>query len=96
VSIVDLVTTRKFNLYADLLELIDRKDPALGRKTPATYAVTLRGRRVKAKSVLDIWSHTLKVGKKLPTLPIWLNEGRFIPLDLEASYQEACRVLRIR
>jgi hypothetical protein len=96
VSIVDLVTTRQFNLYTDLLALIDRSDPAFGPKPPATYAVTLRGRKVKATSVLDIWAHAMKVGDPLPTLPIWLNEERLIPLDLEASYEEACRVLRIR
>lgn len=45
VSIVDLVTNRNFNLYADSLELIDRKDPGYTRKPPATHAVTLRGRK---------------------------------------------------
>lgn len=96
VSIVDLVTNRDFNLYADLLALIDRKDPGYTRKPPATYAVTLRGRKWKAKSVLDIWPHAMKVGAPLPTLPIWLNEDRLIPLNLESSYEEACRVLRIK
>ncbi len=95
VSIVDLVTNRKFNLYADLLDLIDRKDPNMATRRPSTYAVTLRGRKTKATSVLDIWSHALKVGQALPTLPIWLTEDFLIPLDLEASYEEACRVLRI-
>lgn len=96
VSIVDLVTNRKFNLYVDLLEMIDRADPTFAKKPPATYAVTLRGRKAKAKSLLDIWPHAMKVGQKLPTLPIWLNEDDMIPLDLEASYLETCRVLRIR
>ena len=96
VSIVDLVTSRKFNLYTDLLDLIDRSDPAFSSKPPATYAVTLRGRKEKATSVLDIWSHAMKVGEPLPTLPIWLNEDHLIPLDLESSYEEACRILRIK
>jgi len=96
VSIVDLVTNRNFNLYADLLELIDRKDPGYTRKPPATYAVTLRGRKWKAKSVLDIWPHGMKVGATLPTLPIWLNDDRLIPLDLESSCEETCRILRIK
>ena len=96
VSIVDLVTNRNFNLYADLLALIDRKDPSYTRKPPATYAVTLRGRKWKSKSVLDIWPHGMKVGAPLPTLPIWLNDDRLIPLNLESSYEEACRILRIR
>jgi hypothetical protein len=96
VSIVDLVTNRNFNLYADLLALIDRKDPSYTRKPPPTYAVTLRGRKLKATSVLDIWPYTMKVGEPLPTLPIWLNNDHLIPLNLESSYEETCRVLRIR
>ena len=96
VSIVDLVTNRNFNLYADLLALIDRKDPSYTRKPPTTYAVTLRGRKWKAKSVLDIWPHGMKVGKPLPTLPIWLNDEYLIPLNLESSYEETCRILRIK
>jgi hypothetical protein len=29
-------------------------------------------------------------------LPIWLDEDRAVALDLEASYEETCRALRIR
>src|SRR3954468_7157930 len=39
VSIVDVVTVRQFNLYADLLALIGRSDPALGSAPPHLYAV---------------------------------------------------------
>ncbi len=46
VSIVDLVTTRNFNLYADLLALLDRSDPAFAVNPPWVYAVTCRGRRI--------------------------------------------------
>jgi hypothetical protein len=31
----------------------------------------------------------------LPTLPLWLTEDHAIPLDLEASYEQTCRYLRI-
>jgi hypothetical protein len=31
----------------------------------------------------------------LPTLPLWLTEDFAIPLDLEASYEQTCRDLRI-
>ena len=43
VSLVDIVTIRQFNLYADLLELIGRSDPMFGAEPPALYAVTTRG-----------------------------------------------------
>ena len=39
VVIVDLVTTRHFNLYHDLLELTNQTDPAFGVEPPTIFAV---------------------------------------------------------
>ena len=96
VSIVDLVTISHFNLYADVLDMVDQKDPRFSAKEPATYAVTCRGRKVNEQPRLEIWAYPLVIGQNLPTLPIWLDTERVVPLDLEASYEEACRALRIR
>jgi hypothetical protein len=96
VSIVDLVTTRQFNLYTDLLDLIGVTDPAFAPTPPATYAVTCRGRKVEDKPRFETWAYPLVVGQPLPTLPIWLTEDLSVSLDLEASYEETCRALRIR
>jgi hypothetical protein len=95
VSIIDLVTTRNFNLYGDLLTLINRSDPAINPDPPPTYAVTCRKRTLERPTQLDVWAHPLSVGQRLPTLPIWLTENHAVPLELEASYEDACRVLRI-
>jgi hypothetical protein len=97
VSIVDLVTTKQFNLYADLLELIGKTDPALGAEPPYLYAVTLRGRkRARKRPLLENWFYPLKLGQPLPPLPIWLDVDLGLSLDLEATYEDACRVLHIR
>ncbi len=96
VSVVDIVTIRQFNLYADLLELIGGSDPILGAEPPVLYAVTARGRkRDDQRSVLDTWFYPLTLGQPLPTLPIWLDSELGMFLDLESSYEAACRVLRI-
>ena len=95
VSIVDVVTIREFNLYADLLDLIDRSDPKLASDPPSTYAVTCRSRKIDRRPLLDTWLFSLEVGQPLPTLPLWLAEDLEIPLDLEPSYEQTCRVLRI-
>jgi hypothetical protein len=99
VSIVDIVTVRQFNLYADLLDLIGKEDPALradGADPPYLYAVTLRGRKQPRKRpLLDAWFYPLALGQSLPPLPLWLDIDLAISLDLEASYEDACRVLRI-
>ena len=96
VSLVDIVTIRRFNLYAEVLELFGVVDPALGTAPPPLYAVTLRGRRsVKRRSRLECWFHPLEVGRSLPTLPLWLEEQLSVPLELEVGYEECCRFLRI-
>jgi hypothetical protein len=96
VSLVDLVTIRQFNLYADLLELIGRSDPMLDAEPPALYAGTVRGRkRVPQRPMLDTWFYPIALGQPLPTLPIWLDVDLGVFLDLETSYEETCRVLRI-
>lgn len=96
VSIVDVVSTMNFNLYAELMECIDGVDPAIGDEPPPMYAVTLRTRFEGKKKLLDNWYHPLAVGQSLPTLPIWLNEKLPISLDLESSYEATCRDLRIK
>ena len=40
VSIVDVVSTSDFNLYAELLNFLESTDPALGDAAPPMYAVT--------------------------------------------------------
>jgi hypothetical protein len=95
VSVVDLVTTRRFNLYAELREFIGRPDPALATNPPATYAVTCRGRKSGNTPLLDSWFYPMIVGHPLPTLPIWLTEDRNVLLSLEESYEETCRALRL-
>jgi hypothetical protein len=96
VSLVDLVSIRQANLYADLLRLLGRADPALATTTPNLYAVTLRSRKPpKHKQLLDAWFYPMLVGQPLPTLPIWLTSELRVMLPLETSYEETCRILGI-
>jgi hypothetical protein len=95
VAIVDLVTTRNFNFYADLLELIGQTDPNLEPEPPGTYAVVCRPRKSGEAWLLEGWAHALTQGRPLPTLPLWLAEDLAVPLNLEESYEETCRFLRI-
>lgn len=95
VSIVDLVTVRHNNLYVDLLTLIGCMDPAFASNPSPTYAVTCRRHMVNRKSRVETWSHCLTIGQPLPSLPIWLDETRSVTLDLETSYEQTCRTLRI-
>ena len=95
-SVVDPVTVRQFNLYADLLDLIGGADPQLGPNPPSLYAVTVRSRkRPEKRSLLDVWYYPMAIGEPLPTLPVWLAPDLRVLLPLEASYEETCRLLHV-
>lgn len=93
VSIVDIVTTRQFNLYAELLTFIGRGD--LAPEPPPLYTAACRWKSSERSARLQTWVHPLAIGQPLPTLPLWLADNLAVPLELEASYEETCRILRI-
>lgn len=95
VSIVDLVTTRQFNLYAEMLAFIGHNDPTLSDPPPPIYATSCRWVKKENRMILEAWSYVLTVGQSLPTLPLWLAADLVIPLDLEQSYEQACHDLWI-
>ena len=94
VTIVDPVTDRTGNLFGELLDELDAPRTAVSRS--GIYAVTCRGRRNGPRWRLESWEHELAVGAVLPTLPIWVSPDLMFPLELEATYEETCRSLRIR
>lgn len=94
VALIDVVTPRHFNRYADLLALLGHADPAVGADPPGLYAAACR-RRPGAAPPWETWFAPLAVGQPLPTLPLWLANDLALPLELETTYEETCRILRI-
>ena len=95
VTILDRVATLTFNLYGDLLELLGQRDPSLEPQPPPLYAVACRGTKRDDAWLLETWMHSLTLGQPLPTLPLWLADDLAVPLELEACYEDTCRVLRV-
>ena len=95
VSIVDVVTTRQFNLYAELMAFLGHSDSTMGTVPPPLYAASCRWIPKGDRAILETWSHSLTVGQPLPTLPLWLTAVRVVPLDLEQSYEKACDDLSV-
>lgn len=95
VVLVDLVTSHHFNLYSELLKWIEQTDGSLSDRPPGIYATTCRWHPHGIRHRLEAWNVPMDVGNELPTLPIWLTPEVAIPLDLEASYEQTCRDLRI-
>jgi hypothetical protein len=95
VTIVDVVTTRESNLYSELLSFLRQTDASLTAQPSSTYAVACRGTRPRKRWLLEGWHRPLALGQPLPSLPLWLADDLAVDLDLEASYEATCRVLRI-
>jgi Protein of unknown function (DUF4058) len=95
VSIVDLVTMKRFNLYSELLAVIGHTDPTLGDPPSHLYAASCRWTRQGERTLLEAWSHVLTLEAPLPTLPLWLGTDLVVPLNLEQSYEQACNDLWI-
>jgi hypothetical protein len=62
VSLVDLVTVRQLNLFAELLAFIGHSDPTLGAEPPPLYAASCRWLRKDKRTLLELWSHVLALG----------------------------------
>lgn len=93
VVIIDPVTERSGNLYAELAERIGAKLPATANQS--IYAVSCRSFYYRDRHRVEAWEHALEIGKPLPTLPLWISESRYVPLELERTYEESCKGLRI-
>jgi Protein of unknown function (DUF4058) len=96
VMVVDVITERHANLHAALLEALGRTDHNPWPADVHLYAVAYRATRENDAWQMEIWPERLAVGAALPTLPLWLARNLAAPLDLEATYEETCQVLRLR
>ena len=62
---------------------------------PSQYAAACRWKRADEAWRFEAWTHALALGQPLPTLPLWPADDFAVPLELEASYEETCRILRL-
>ncbi len=93
--LVDVVTNRHCNLYAELAEFLDVAKPARTAVSSHLYAVACRVIRQRKRTQLEVWPAALQVGAPLPVLPLWLTREIVVPLDLESSYNFTCDSLSI-
>ncbi len=91
--VVDVVTERRGSLHLELREMLELNGSA--PFDADLYAVAYRTIENGLENRLEIWPEPLAVGSPLPSLPLWLSDILAVTLDLEASYQAACRSLRI-
>jgi len=94
VVIVDIVTNYTSNLYAELAARLGAKPPSIA--STSIYAVTCHTRCSPKGVRVETWQHELIIGSPLPTLPLYLSETLRVPLELETTYEDTCRGLRIQ
>jgi hypothetical protein len=91
---VDVVTNAGGNLHGEILEILEL-DAQAWTSTTGLSAVAYRSRRENGGTHIEWFPNELAIGKVLPTVPLWIGADICIPIDLESTYQETFRRLRI-
>jgi hypothetical protein len=95
VVVVDTVTTRRADPYAEILSLLG-VDSGAAAPPPSLLAASYRALdREEETQQLQLWTAPLALGQPLPALPLWIAADFSVPLDLDASYRATCSDLRI-
>lgn len=95
VLIVDVVTERRANLHDEIVRLMHMPADLRLPPEPPLYAATYRPVIRENRPQIDIWVNAFNVGDPLPTMPLRLIADYFVPVELEATYMEACRRRRL-
>jgi len=92
--VIDIVTGRTANLHAEVVTRYTGTDTPgeAGLLIASSYRPT---RDAADHPVIQVWSERLALGGALPTLPLWLLGGPVVPVDLNATYEETVRRLRL-
>lgn len=91
-AIVDMVTKRRANMHSLLVERFGETD---GPVDPI-YASAYRPIRTDDAAELAMWYQPLAIGAPLPSLPLFLKNGPVVRLNLDHTYSQTCRDLKIK
>jgi len=95
VIVIDIVTTRKANLHNETMRLVNAPAAVALPAETDLYAAAYRPVLREDRPEIDVWPVPCALGSPLPVLPLRLTGDLFVPVDVEASYQEACRRRRL-
>lgn len=93
--VVDIVTNRLANLHNEVVELMGQGAPFLLTPPETTYAVAYRPSRQPTGDQIELWPMVLALGQSLPVLPLRLRNADTVPVDLDITYNAACRRSRL-
>jgi len=95
--IADLVTHPAGNLHNQWAELIDAPAGLRMREMGGApfYAAACRPTGSDDHAEVEVWLRPLAVGQPLPTLPLYIDIDRAVPMNLEQTYTDACADIRV-
>ena len=91
VMIVDLCTQGRSSLHVELMHRCGDPGPADDPLYAAAYHPLRRGDDLTG----DLWYRRLRVGDPLPTLPLFLQGGPCLKVDLQAAYDTTLDALNL-
>jgi len=92
--VIDIVTDRHANHHNETMQLMQAGLPT-HITAEAQYAVAYRPIRRQGRDEVDLWRSTFTVGQGLPVLPLVVAADLILPVDLEATYMDACSRRRL-
>ncbi len=87
--VLDIVTGRQGNMHNELVGLMNLGETSAMPNEVSLYAVAYQPLRRQEVNQIDAWPVALAVGGSLPVLPLALRGFGVVPIDLEATYNEA-------
>lgn len=87
--IVDIVSNRLANLHNEIVTLLGHGGPNLLAEA-TLYTAAYRPSRQAHGDQIELWPSCLTLGARLPVQPLALRNAGCVPVDLEATYMEAC------
>lgn len=91
--VVDVVTNRHANLHTEFMQRIGLEHGE--REQERLYTAAYHAVHRDGQPLLDLWYHGLAVGQTLPTMPLWLLDGPWVPVELDVVYTRTCEEQRI-
>ncbi len=92
--IIDVVSNRRANLHNELVGLLDHP-PEFLLPDVSEYAVSYQPIQRGDVAEINVWHEPLALGGRLPALPLPLDKGQCVRLNLEETYEKTCRRMRL-
>ena len=93
VNVVAINACAPADLHGELTALLGCRQEMAWESPTGLSAVSYRVCREKDRLRFDTWPFALRVGEELPTVPLWLEADRAVPLELESAFSGACKSL---